>query len=590
LSIKEASVDWVSGEPFSKKYKDLYFSKGKAIKEAEFVFIEGNNLKDRWSKLNKNDVFNIVELGFGAGINFLTTFKTWTERKNTNNWLNYFSIENHPLSIEDVKKILKNYKELSLFSDRFLKNYPLNCKGLQRIDFLKERVSLTLCYAEVSSCLEDLDPKKVTFDACFHDGFSPSKNEEMWSSEVFNYLALLSNDQATYSTFSSSKIVKERLKKSGFKVEISKGFGKKRHMIKAKFNKNIHRKKKLVKKNIAIIGAGIAGCTLAKILSGRGYKVTLFEKKKMFSSGPSSFQTLVMYPRLSAFDSSYSLFCLHSYLYSIRFYDSLNTHHWNKSGILLLDFNETTKKRFQQLVSSRNDSKIYRKVDREEASKISGVTLPYGGLFLKDAGWINPKGLCELMIKDHKINLINKEVKKVTKSKVFLEHKNYTFDYICLCSSYESKGLIDLKGITKKRGQVTYIKKEQELGCLKVPICAEGYISPSSKEELIIGSTYSEDSSNKIILQENLKNIEKLKLITNQTVKVLDSNFGYRSTTQDHLPLVGKSNEVFINICHGSRGVTTAPINAQYICDLIQGSPPVYGKKIDNSLDPERFN
>ena len=72
-------MDWISEEPLSRTYKDLYFSKKRATQEANFVFIQGNDLQQRWSNLKRNEVFNIVELGFGAGINFLTTLKTWTE-------------------------------------------------------------------------------------------------------------------------------------------------------------------------------------------------------------------------------------------------------------------------------------------------------------------------------------------------------------------------------------------------------------------------------------------------------------------------------------------------------------------------------
>ena len=133
-------MDWISEEPLSRTYKDLYFSKKKATQEANFVFIQGNDLQQRWSNLKKNEVFNIVELGFGAGINFLTTLKTWTEQKQTDNWLNYLSIENQPLTLNDIEKTLKKYDELDPFSAKLLNNYPINCKGLQRIDFSNEKV------------------------------------------------------------------------------------------------------------------------------------------------------------------------------------------------------------------------------------------------------------------------------------------------------------------------------------------------------------------------------------------------------------------------------------------------------------------
>jgi len=361
-----------------------------------------------------------------------------------------------------------------------------------------------------------------------------------------------------------------------------------RIFISANYHKG-NQKTKFFKRNIAIIGAGIAGCSLAKKLNDKGYQVTIFEKNKSLDTGPSAYKALVMYPRLSAFDTPYSLFCLHSYLYSTKFYDALNTSYWNKTGVLLLDFNETTHKRFLQILNSRQDLKLFKKVTRDEATEISGIPVPYGGLFFKDAGWLNPNGILKHMLNSPRIKLITGEVTKISKTKVFVEHKDYSFDHICLCSSFESNKLINLKGITKKRGQITYLKKELDIANLKIPICAQGYISPTSEDVLITGSTYSDSDNEDVTLEENLENIERLKLITDQKVKVVDSNFGYRSTTPDRLPLLGKSEDIFINISHGSRGTTSAPISAQFICDLIDGSPPVFGKRLIRSLNPERF-
>ena len=426
-------------------------------------------------------------------------------------------------------------------------------------------------------------------DACFHDGFSPDKNRSMWSPKIFNSLKHLSHNETTYSTFSSSSVVKERLKDNGFKLKISKGFGNKRHMIKAEFNSKATRKRNQLNKNIAIIGAGIAGCSLAKILSSKGHKISLFDKKDKILSGASGNKSLVTYPNLSAFDSPYSLFSLHSYLFSTRFYDELDTKYWNKTGVLLLDFNKNTNKRFKQLLQTRNDSKIFKYVTSEEASKIAGIELSLGGLFFPEAGWLNPKGVFDQLIMNDNIEFISKKVKKISESTVSLDNKEYEFDHVCLCSSHESNRLIELKGIGKKRGQITYLQKEREISNLEVPVCASGYISPTSENLVLIGSTYTDNNHKGITLEENLENIEKLKLITKQKVKIVGANFGYRSTTPDRLPLVGKTNGIFISICHGSRGSCSAPISAQFICDLIDKSPPVFGKKMTKALNPERF-
>ena len=197
------------------------------------------------------------------------------------------------------------------------------------------------------------------------------------------------------------------------------------------------------------------------------------------------------------------------------------------------------------------------------------------------------------MIQNSNIRFIGEEVKSVKKTskfRVIFDDQTDEFDQVCLCSSYESNNLINLKGISKKRGQVTYLENNSSIKNLKVPIFAKGYISPAPEDLKIICSTYNDRNNKDITLEENQENLEKLRLITNKKVIVKGAKFGYRATTPDRLPLVGKTKQMYVNIGHGSRGSSSAPISAQFICDLMSGSPPVFGKKISRALNPERFN
>jgi len=64
------------------------------------------------------------------------------------------------------------------------------------------------------------------------DGFSPSKNPEMWSVDVFSAMVDCSAQRATCSTFTAVGQVRRDLQSVGFEVEKIQGFGKKRTMLK----------------------------------------------------------------------------------------------------------------------------------------------------------------------------------------------------------------------------------------------------------------------------------------------------------------------------------------------------------------------
>lgn len=56
--------------PVSERFDDIYFSPENGLEETKHVFIEGNDLYNRWKNLNIQNSFCILELGFGTGLNF----------------------------------------------------------------------------------------------------------------------------------------------------------------------------------------------------------------------------------------------------------------------------------------------------------------------------------------------------------------------------------------------------------------------------------------------------------------------------------------------------------------------------------------
>ena len=65
------------GEPISLSFNDRYFYKQDGLGESSYVFINGNDLTNRWKRLKKHESFTIGELGFGTGLNFLNALKEW---------------------------------------------------------------------------------------------------------------------------------------------------------------------------------------------------------------------------------------------------------------------------------------------------------------------------------------------------------------------------------------------------------------------------------------------------------------------------------------------------------------------------------
>ena len=66
----------------SERFGDIYASTLDPIGESQHVFLNGNQLQKRWRQAPETPGhFHIGELGFGTGLNFLLTWKLWTETK-----------------------------------------------------------------------------------------------------------------------------------------------------------------------------------------------------------------------------------------------------------------------------------------------------------------------------------------------------------------------------------------------------------------------------------------------------------------------------------------------------------------------------
>ena len=321
---KPQDIIWKDGLPFSKVYQDRFFQDD-AISEIINIFIEPNKLLER---IKNDSQIHIGELGFGFGLNFLVTAKFWFENNNNFNShnLEYVAIDEALPTKAQILKVIENFPELDEICNIFLESYDLSHNDMQRIYFPSLKIRLTLVQNDVESGLKNLlGLKNNQIDAWYLDGFDPSKNESMWANSVFQYMRFLSNDNATFGTFTSAGFVKRGLKKFGFEVEKVEGFGKKRHkLIGIKpSDKSLILSQQNKRKKIGIIGTGIAASSVAYAAAQNGADVEMFESADSIAAGASGNPVAAMYPRFSVNNSPYSFLTAQSYFYAEKLYSQM---------------------------------------------------------------------------------------------------------------------------------------------------------------------------------------------------------------------------------------------------------------------------
>jgi len=287
--IDEKSLEWRGNTPVSSRFGDVYYSEDHGLEETEFVFLKGIGAPTCWQ--NKSS-FVIAETGFGTGLNFLATYRAWLNSGATGT-LTFISTENFPLSAAALRKTHKTFPELENFSKELCAAWPPPSPGFHVRSFANNKIQLLLMFGDATDSFNNLH---ASVDAWYLDGFSPSKNPEMWTDELFGQMKRLSKPTAKFATFTAAGFVKRALRERGFNVTKAPGYGRKRERLIGTMAPQTSETIPFVsalpivpswasipdspkEKDTLIIGAGIAGSSLAHLLHQKGQKVSLVTGK-----------------------------------------------------------------------------------------------------------------------------------------------------------------------------------------------------------------------------------------------------------------------------------------------------------------------
>jgi len=668
--MQYTNLIWRDGQPYSELFDDIYFSSGMAHKpavndpegkneseevagEGEFqhVFFKHNGLPGRWQ--GRND-FVIAELGFGSGLNCILTIREWLKhcsQCNEEKTLHYIAIEKYPLSAAAVVELISRYPELKSFCDELLENYPPAIETTHSRRLFDNRVHIHFKFMDVCDALEN---HRLNVDAWFLDGFSPAKNPDMWSQKLFSLIAQNSRDGTTCSTYTCAGLVKRNLQKAGFVVNKVTGFGKKREMLVAELSvseKSVVQSnnittpslkykdkpwfeppmpKPVVIKNATIIGAGIAGLSLAYALVQRGWAVTVVDKHSDTIKEASSNPAPIVYPRLSINNDIDTEFFIAAYCYALYSFKLLQKksqrQFWFDDGLLQL----MDEKRISQIIKKFQFNSDFISIVEElikttPAGKKDQVTVNYAS-----AGVVLPAILCDILKSEcgNKLNIIDTKVTNINfdGNKWQCLHASQLIKEAEILIIANGTGINDL-GLSLKfpveaiRGQVIELNENRKSQKIKKTRNADVHITSAINTKHYLGATYARNCEMLEVCQTDNKKL--LDLLNKNHPGIFKEDdvcktwVGFRTMSKDRVPIVGavpdasyfnkeyadirhgntiKSykpahylNGLYISAAHGSRGFTSSFISAEIIASQIAGEPSPVSNKILDYLTPSRF-
>jgi tRNA 5-methylaminomethyl-2-thiouridine biosynthesis bifunctional protein len=603
-------LDWQNGQPFSPRFGDIFFSSASGLAEKQHVFLQGNRLAERFTSLSSNWGFTVGETGFGTGLSFLCTLQLFKEVAPPSARLDFFSVEKYPLDAKELKDALALWPELQDYANQLVARWRRRVPGWNRWSFAGGRLRLTLVLSDVAEALPEI---RGRVDAWFLDGFSPARNPEMWTQQVFDNVARASRPGASFATYTCAGMVRRGLEQAGFQVNKRSGFGRKREMLQGCLPGLPSTR--TAPATAIVIGGGVAGCAAASALAMRGATVKLIEQGPTLATGASGNPSGVLHARLSAGMNPLHRFVLASYGHALVLLDEklpADDIVRGECGELQLAFCAEEVKRIDKLAALGWPAHLMRRVDSGEASTLAGIELAYGGLWFPAGGWLVPPLMCAALINNpaitphtghlmESLTPVNSAWRIAGKRECGREW-SYEAEIVVVCTGYPAKmfwPVADLP-LTAVRGQMTLIPATAGSSNLRTIVCGSGYLTPAIRGLHALGATHHfNDRSSVLRTSDHSENLSKLAQISlsllnevnvaSLDIRQLGGRASLRASVPGAMPLVGELLPgLYTSLGHGTRGLITASLSGELIADAaFEQLLPLPAKVVD-ALAPAR--
>nr|WP_318384069.1 bifunctional tRNA (5-methylaminomethyl-2-thiouridine)(34)-methyltransferase MnmD/FAD-dependent 5-carboxymethylaminomethyl-2-thiouridine(34) oxidoreductase MnmC [uncultured Enterobacter sp.] len=650
-TIQSANLEFnAEGTPVSRDFDDVYFSNDNGLEETRYVFLGGNALPARFSD-HQRPLMVVAESGFGTGLNFLTLWQAFdafrqTHPQATLQRLHFISFEKFPLKGVDLQKAHQHWPELAPWAEQLQAQWPLPFAGCHRLLLDGGRVTLDLWFGDINALTHQLDDSlDQRVDAWFLDGFAPAKNPDMWTAELFSAMARLTRPGGTLATFTSAGFVRRGLQDVGFTMRKSKGFGRKREMLIGEMQQvralapraPWFARTGTDKREVAIVGGGVASALLSLALLRRGWQVTLYCADEAPAQGASGNRQGALYPLLNAHDPALARFFPAAFTFARRLYDALPVafdHDW--CGVTQLGWDEKSQRKIEQMLSQALPEEIAVALDEHAVKRDSGLDTGCGGVHYPLGGWLCPAQLTAAAIAlastqglkvayQHKVTALNQL--DVGWQLIFATGAQVLHQTVVLANGHAINRFVQTEKLPvySVGGQVSHIPTTPGLAQLRQVLCYDGYLTPMNpvNQHHCLGASYHRGSED-VRYNEDDQRHNRQRLIDcfpqadwakEVDVSAKEARNGVRCATRDHLPMIGNIGDyaailreyallseqtenavsapvytgLFMLGALGSRGLCSAPLAAEILASQMSEEPiPMDGETLA-ALNPNRF-
>lgn len=559
--------------------------------------------------------------------------------------LHFISVEKYPLTQADLRKALAAWPELAPLSQPLIDQWPLPVSGCHRLLFADGRIRLDLWFGDIKEMLPQVPhPATGLVDAWYLDGFSPAKNPEMWTQDLFDDLARLARPDATLSTFTCAGFVRRGLIAAGFAMKKVKGHGSKREMLAGV------REGKVPQQSIApwyarpagregevlIIGGGIASAMTALSLVERGRHVTLLCEDGEPASGASGNRQGALYPLLNGEHDALSRFYSLAFGFARNRLLALAKRHpvaFSLCGVTQLGYDDKSAAKLAKMGQGPFPPELMHPLSAAEVEQVVGLPCDADGVSYPLGGWLCPADLTRAAIREAQASGRLEVVFNAAVTRIAEEDDGWRVESqdgrawqapnLVVAAGHKLPALLPFAELPlyPVRGQVSHVPTTAGLSQLKTVLCYDGYLTPAHNGAHCIGASYGRNQTDLAYrADEQEQNRARLQACVPQQrwpaevdVSGAQARVGVRCASRDHLPVAGPVARLAALADHdvnapadqqsalplhaglyvlgalGSRGLCSAPLCGELLASEICGDPLPLAADLLEALHPARY-
>ncbi|MFN2381641.1 MAG: FAD-dependent 5-carboxymethylaminomethyl-2-thiouridine(34) oxidoreductase MnmC [Guyparkeria sp.] len=618
--------------PYIEAGDDACFPGENGFRVSEDVFLAGNDLPARFAGGLGN---RVLECGFGTGRNFLATAALFLELAPADATLEFVSLEKHPPAVEDLPSVALALSRLSqewLASnpqftagayDRVVglqtalhNQWPDPVPGFHRRALAGGRVRLTMVWGDARDQLSRLDGR---FDAFYLDDFSSDHDSKWWQEPLISELAQRAAPGATLATSFAAQEAQSALATVGFATRTRPVLSGKRNMLIARRQDGatsnapeIGRAVNRTDAPIAVLGAGMAGATMARALARRGREVVVFEAGPESAGGGSGNPAGLVAPVISRDWNRLSQLTATGMGFMRAELDGLVDGEIAAfDGVIKLARGERHATKQTGIAAALEPDPAFAQwCGAERLRELTGLAdIDSSGWWFPTAGWLRPRRVIAEWLTTPGIETCLEWPVAVIKGgagnwqlQTADGRRHGPFAELIVAAGPSTASLIEglAPWIEPCRGQVSWgtIDPDRSGTTRRAqPVMREGYALDLPSGERLFGASFlpgdEETRVRPVEHEENRRRLASIapSLATGLTSGGLQGRASLRATTPDRLPIVGQvADGLWVTTGHGARGLTWSAWLAEYLAARIEGTPSPLPRDLAEGLEPARFD